>query len=75
MSESKLKEYNDVCDIPENTVAIDGFIYSLEGWNHPGGQQIMIFGGNDVSVYYKMIHPFHNDNMRNKMPLVGKYLF
>jgi len=69
---NKLKEFNNICDIPENTIAVDGFVYSLDGWKHPGGHQIMIFGGNDVSVQYKMIHPFHNDNMRNKMPIVGK---
>jgi hypothetical protein len=43
-------------------------------WNHPGGDQIKLFGGNDVSVQYRMIHPFHagNAGILNKMPRVGR---
>ena len=52
-------------------VAIDGIVYSLEGWDHPGGAQIKLFGGNDVSVQYRMIHPFNSPQMLNKMPKVG----
>ena len=45
-----------------------------QGWDHPGGDQIKLFGGNDVSVQYRMIHPFHagNAGILNKMPRVGR---
>jgi len=43
----------------------------LQGWDHPGGAQIKLFGGNDVSVQYRMIHPFNGPNLVNKMPKVG----
>ncbi|EKX38201.1 hypothetical protein GUITHDRAFT_89468 [Guillardia theta CCMP2712] len=58
-------------DLPEDAVAIDGVVYSLRGWNHPGGDQILLFGGNDVSVQYRMIHPFHAPGVVGKMPKIG----
>ena len=58
-------------DLPEDAVAIDGVVYSLRGWNHPGGDQILLFGGNDVSVQYRMIHPFHASGVVGKMPKIG----
>jgi fatty acid desaturase (delta-4 desaturase) len=53
-------------------VAIDGVVYSLEGFAHPGGDSIRIFGGNDVTIQYKMIHPYHTDKHLEKMKRVGK---
>jgi fatty acid desaturase (delta-4 desaturase) len=53
-------------------VAIDGIIYDLEGFDHPGGETILLFGGNDVTVQYKMIHPYHTDKHLLKMKRVGK---
>lgn len=35
-------------------VAIDGIVYTLNDFNHPGGDQIKLFGGNDVTVQYKV---------------------
>jgi hypothetical protein len=35
-------------------VAIDGLVYSLNDFVHPGGEQIKLFGGNDVTVQYKV---------------------
>ena len=52
-------------------VVIDGVIYDLEGFDHPGGESIMIFGGNDVTVQYKMIHPYHTTKHLEKMKSVG----
>lgn len=53
-------------------VAIDGVIYELTGFRHPGGNSINIFGGNDVTTQYKMIHPHHTGKQLEKMRIVGK---
>ena len=53
-------------------VCIDGVIYDLSGFDHPGGESIHVFGGNDVTVQYKMIHPYHTDKHLQKMSRVGK---
>lgn len=34
-------------------VAIDGVIYDLKDFEHPGGESIMVFGGNDVTATSK----------------------
>lgn len=49
-------------ELESTEVCIDGVIYSLVGFDHPGGDSIHIFGGNDVSVLYKMIHPTHSSS-------------
>merc|ERR1719261_1788034 len=54
-----------------NEIAIDGIIYDLTDFKHPGGESIMIFGGNDVTVQYKMIHPYHTSKHLEKMRRVG----
>jgi len=53
-------------------VCIDGVIYDLTGFDHPGGESILLFGGNDVTVQYKMIHAYHTDKHLEKMRRVGK---
>ena len=53
-------------------VCIDGVIYDLNSFDHPGGVSIQIFGGNDVTVQYKMIHPYHTEKHLAKMKRVGK---
>jgi acyl-lipid (7-3)-desaturase (Delta-4 desaturase) len=53
-------------------VCIDGVIYDLTSFDHPGGESILIFGGNDVTVQYKMIHPYHTSKHLEKMKKVGK---
>jgi fatty acid desaturase (delta-4 desaturase) len=55
-------------------VAVDGIIYDLTSFHHPGGEQIYMMGGNDVTVQYKMIHPHHKvgDGHLQKMKRVGK---
>lgn len=55
-----------------NEVCIDGIIYNLDNFDHPGGDNIKIFGGNDVTIQYKMIHPYHTDKHLEKMKRVGK---
>lgn len=53
-------------------VCIDGVIYDISHFDHPGGQSILLFGGNDVTVQYKMIHAHHTAKHLEKMPRVGK---
>lgn len=59
-------------DLKDNEVAIDGIVYDLNGFKHPGGDSIRVFGGNDVTVQYKMIHPLHSGKQLRKMRKVGK---
>lgn len=66
--------YKCESELPDNTIAIDGVVYLLDDWEHPGGNQIRLFGGNDVSVQYRMIHAFHGEETRKVMPVVGKLL-
>lgn len=53
-------------------VVIDGIIYDISDFHHPGGESIELFGGNDVTVTYKMIHPYHTSKHLEKMKAVGK---
>jgi len=53
-------------------IAIEGVIYDLTDFKHPGGEVVHLFGGNDVTVQYKMIHPRHNAKHLEKMKAVGK---
>ena len=53
-------------ELKPNEVCINGVIYDLAGFDHPGGDSIHVFGGNDVSVQYKMIHPHHGSSNDNK---------
>eukprot|EP00934_Nitzschia_sp_Nitz4_P007467 Nitzschia sp. Nitz4//scaffold280_size24494//934//2424//NITZ4_008387-RA/size24494-snap-gene-0.37-mRNA-1//-1//CDS//3329545576//7457//frame0 len=55
-----------------NHVIIDGVIYDLTSFQHPGGESIFVFGGNDATVTYKMIHPHHTSKNLEKMKVVGK---
>jgi len=78
---SKLSEDSDKATIStttltknlkDNEVSIDGIIYDLTGFKHPGGDSIRVFGGNDVTVQYKMIHPLHSTKHLKKMRAIGK---
>ncbi|KAL3786096.1 hypothetical protein HJC23_013095 [Cyclotella cryptica] len=53
-------------------ISICGTIYDISSFPHPGGNVIQFFGGNDVTVQYKMIHPYHTDKHLEKMRAVGK---
>jgi fatty acid desaturase (delta-4 desaturase) len=53
-------------------IAIDGVIYDIADFVHPGGEVVKFFGGNDVTVQYKMIHPYHTNKHLEKMKMVGK---
>ena len=59
-------------DLKGTEVAIDGVVYDMKGFKHPGGDSVLIFGGNDVTVQYKMIHPYHSSKHLEKMKRVGK---
>mmetsp|Transcript_8385 Transcript_8385/g.11009 ORF Transcript_8385/g.11009 Transcript_8385/m.11009 type:complete len:471 (+) Transcript_8385:226-1638(+) len=52
-------------------VCIDGVVYDITSFDHPGGESILVFGGNDVTIQYKMIHPYHTDKHFEKMQRVG----
>ena len=47
-------------------------IYDIADFQHPGGESILLFGGNDVTLQYKMIHPYHTSKHLEKMKRVGK---
>lgn len=55
-----------------NEIVIEGVIYDLNSFVHPGGDSVYIFGGNDVTVQYKMIHPYHTSKHLEKMKVLGK---
>jgi fatty acid desaturase (delta-4 desaturase) len=55
-----------------NEIAIEGVIYDIAEFVHPGGNVIKFFGGNDVTVQYKMIHPYHTAKHVEKMKVVGR---
>lgn len=62
-----------VQQLKDTEIAVDGIVYSLDGFDHPGGDQIDMFGGNDVTIQYKMIHPHHAGSKQlEKMRKVGK---
>ena len=60
-----------LASLQEKEVAIDGMIYDITNFDHPGGESIYIFGGNDVTVQYKMIHPYHTSKHLEKLRQVG----
>lgn len=55
----------------ETEIVIDGAIYDIKNFNHPGGESVLLFGGNDCTVQYKMIHPYHSKKHLEKMERVG----
>ena len=53
-------------------VAIDGIVYDLRSFDHPGGDSIFVFGGNDATIQYRMIHAHHIGNKHlEKLKRVG----
>jgi fatty acid desaturase (delta-4 desaturase) len=57
-------------------VSIDGVIYDVKAFSnvHPGGDVLKMFGGNDCTETYKMIHHGHSSNPEHflgKMKKVG----
>ena len=61
-------------NLKSNEVCIDGIVYDLNSFVHPGGDTIQIFGGNDVTVQYRMIHPYHTSHHLEKMKATGKVM-
>ena len=65
-------DYSYLDEVKQNQVLIDGGIFDLDSFDHPGGDSIKMFGGNDVTVMYRMIHPRHSKNYyASKMKQVG----
>jgi acyl-lipid (7-3)-desaturase (Delta-4 desaturase) len=62
---------SSVKSLSSNQVVIDGAIYDLTNFQHPGGDSIYLFGGNDVTELYKMIHPYHTAKHLEKLQKVG----
>lgn len=86
LRQRRTKDFDDVADanatepalristmksIGETEIVIDGAIYDIKDFNHPGGESILLFGGNDVTETYKMIHPYHTTKHLQKMERVG----
>ena len=69
---SQTERIASLSSLKGNEVCIDGIIYNLDNFDHPGGDSIQIFGGNDVTIQYKMIHPYHTEKHLEKMKRVGK---
>lgn len=65
------KKYETVDELTEDEVAIDGVVYDISEFNHPGGDVIKMFGGNDVSNVYKFNHLYHSSKALEKMKKVG----
>jgi acyl-lipid (7-3)-desaturase (Delta-4 desaturase) len=61
-------------NIKTTEICIDGIIYDIADFDHPGGSSIFMFGGNDVTVQYNMIHPYHTAKHLEKMKRVGKVI-
>ena len=59
-------------ELKTTEISISGNIYDISDFSHPGGNVIQFFGGNDVTVQYKMIHPHHTEKHLEKMKMVGK---
>ncbi|GMI38686.1 hypothetical protein TeGR_g530 [Tetraparma gracilis] len=75
-STKKLKKIR-LAELSQHEVCIDGLVYDIRefGKVHPGGDQVLLFGGNDVTAQYKMIHHGHSSNPQHylsKMALVGE---
>jgi len=58
-------------ELKSTEVCIHGKIYDLTSFVHPGGENVMLYGGNDVTAQYHMMHPYHTDKHLKKMNLVG----
>lgn len=59
-------------DLKGHEVCVDGVVYDLTSFDHPGGGSIFLFGGNDVTTQYRMIHPHHMSSKHlQKMAAVG----
>ena len=65
------RQMETIKELQGNEIAIDGVVYDLTDFKHPGGDSIKIFGGNDVTIQYKMIHPYHTSKHLEKMKAVG----
>lgn len=66
------QEVRSLQTLKPSEVCIDGVVYDIQDFDHPGGESIHVFGGNDVTATYKMIHPYHTEKHLEKMKRVGK---
>merc|ERR1712176_1318707 len=71
LAEEASKKPNDF-NLKHNEVLIDGVVYDISSFHHPGGDQIFLFGGNDVTVQYKMIHRYATGAFLKKMKVIRK---
>jgi hypothetical protein len=64
----------DLNELKSNEIVLYGIIYDVETFHdHPGGEIPKLIGGNDATVYYKMVHSFHSGstNFDKSMKRVG----
>lgn len=71
VNDPTFRRMDTIKELRGNEIAIDGIVYDLTDFRHPGGNSIKIFGGNDVTVQYKMIHPSHTSKHLEKMKKIG----
>jgi acyl-lipid (7-3)-desaturase (Delta-4 desaturase) len=69
---NKSESLKTLSKLRDNEVCIDGVVYDIDSFDHPGGDQIKIFGGNDATVQYRMIHPHHTGKQLEKLTAIGK---
>jgi hypothetical protein len=68
---SGMKCIPSVSHLQSNEMCIDGLVYDITDfqYHHPGGMTFVMFGGNDVTVQYKMIHPYHTTNNKQLLKM------
>ena len=59
-------------ELESHEICLEGKIYSIKDFDHPGGESIQVFGGQDATVLYRMIHASHSKQFHEtKLPCVG----
>lgn len=61
-----------LANLKTTEICIEGVIYDISDFEHPGGDSIQVFAGNDVTIQYKMIHAYHTSKHLDTMKRVGK---
>merc|ERR1719480_432326 len=70
-----MRKFASLEDVDENHVVFEDGVYDLTGFQHPGGDDVNLFGGCDVTVAYRMIHAFHDSSgarLKKSLKLIGQ---
>jgi acyl-lipid (7-3)-desaturase (Delta-4 desaturase) len=75
-TETTVATVKRLSQLTDTEFCIDGVVYDITDFAavHPGGRTFLAFAGNDVTVQYKMIHPYHTEKHLLKMKRVGKVI-